>query len=251
MYIDVNVSIGSWPFQVFANETLSELTASLSSEGIHSSLVSHIGAILHPDPNVYNQKLLEEAKGLSEVIPVMVVNPVLPGWEDALKQYAQFVPLKAVKIYPNYHNYSLKAGAVNRLVRFLRDRKIRLLIQMRVDDERNQYARMKVPGVPIDQVIELHRRFPEFPFACLNVYRKEARRLGSETDQVLIDLAFTERLNTVSFLLDEIPVERILFGSHSPFFYTRSAVLKLSSAQIPDRIRSLIAEENARRFFDL
>lgn len=251
MPIDVNVSFGSWPFQIFPQKTLPQLASMLVQEGIQSSLVSHIGAVLYPDTDFYNRQLLEEVNGLPEVIPVMVINPTLPGWQKALNDYVGQNRLKAVKIYPNYHCYSLKSGAVNRLVRYLQGKNIRLLIQMRIEDERNQYSRMRVPGVPVDRVIDLHRRFPDFSFVCLNTYHKEARRLGQETSNVLVDIAFTERLETVVTLLRHIPPERILFGSHSPFFYTRSAVLKLDKSEIPTQTKSMIAEENARRFFGL
>lgn len=251
MYIDVNVSAGSWPFQIFCDETLQELADSQAEEGIGTSLVSHAGAILYPDPDVYNRKLLQEAEGIPSVVPVMVINPLLTGWEETLDEYAKLIPLKAVKIYPNYHCYSLKSGAVNRLVRYLQEKNIRLVIQMRVDDERNQYSRMRVPGVPLKQIIDLSRRFPGFQFACLNPYKKEAFTLAAETEYVLFDISFIELLDTMSALLKSVPAERILFGTHTPFLYTRSNFLKLSKARIPDREKALIAEGNARHFFGL
>lgn len=251
MYIDVNVSAGTWPFIIFKDETLRDLADSQKQEGIGTSLVSHAGAILYPDPDVYNRKLLQEADGISSMHPVMVINPLLTGWEDLLDEYAGRIPLKAVKLYPNYHCYSLHSGAVNRLVETLQDKGIRLIIQMRVDDERNQYSRMKVPGVPLKQVIDLNLRFPDFPFLCLNLYKKEVFPLAEETEQVFFDFSFIEMLDTVSTLLEKIPTKRILFGSHTPFMYTCSNVLKLSKAQIPEKDRTFIAEENARRFFNL
>ena len=121
----------------------------------------------------------------------------------------------------------------------------------RVEDERNQYKRMKVPGVPLEQVIDLQNRFADETIVCLNTYFKEAVRLGEKTNRVCVDLSFAETFNTVDSLLDHVPADRILLGSHAPFLYTRSAVLKMKGAQVSNKLRTKIQTENARLVFGL
>ena len=57
----------------------------------------------------------------------------------------------------------------------------------------------------------------------------EAKRLGVSKICNLGNWPFTESFKTLPTLLNEIPAERVLFGSYTPFFYTASAVAKLDA----------------------
>jgi len=57
-----------------------------------------------------------------------------------------------------------------------------------------------------------------------------------------------ETLRTVDSLLKEVPQERVLFGSHTPFLQTRAAVMKLRAPYVPEPIQRAIAWENALSF---
>ena len=57
-----------------------------------------------------------------------------------------------------------------------------------------------------------------------------------------VDLSFVERLDTVAALLAEVPARQVLFGSHTPFLYTRAAVMKLRTAAVGRRELRAIAK---------
>lgn len=229
MLIDVNVSFGNWPFQKFLLDTPGKLAKHLKGEGISHALVSSTESVFYPDPDVYNKILFRKLRPYLFLIPIPIINPSLSNWKENFKRYKK---IKAVKILPNYHNYSLSAKSVNELMNELAKRKIPLMIQMRLEDERNQYPLLKVPGVNYKEIIKLANRFPRAPILCLCPYFPEAVSLVKETANVYVDIAFVERLNTVATLLKEIPASRILFGSHTPFLYTRSAMMKIKTADI-------------------
>ena len=48
-------------------------------------------------------------------------------------------------------------------------------------------------------------------------------------------------------LLKQLPVERVVFGSHAPFFYLESSLLKLKESVLSDAQAKAIRAENARR----
>jgi len=47
-------------------------------------------------------------------------------------------------------------------------------------------------------------------------------------------------MNTVAALLKEIPASRVLFGSHTPFLYTESALLKIQYAETGQKEKDAI-----------
>ncbi|MFH1567710.1 MAG: hypothetical protein ABIL09_06875, partial [Gemmatimonadota bacterium] len=143
MLIDVNVSLGHWPFQKLRPQTAGELAAHLAAEGIDRALVSPVEAALHPDPHEYNEPLLEQVAGEPRLRPVPVINPALPGWRGRLAAYGD-AGVPAVKVHPNYHLYSLDHPEMGALGAALSERGLPLLLQMRLEDERNQYAALQI-----------------------------------------------------------------------------------------------------------
>ena len=244
MIIDTNVSLGRWPFQRFGQDTPAKLFRHLNSEGISWALISSIDAVLYPDPDLYNKILFKQLKPYHRLLPVPVLNPSLTGWQERLNDYIGSRKVKAVKIFPNYHHFSLSAQFVEDLMTELTRGKVPLFIQMRLEDARNRYLLMKIPVVETKSVIGLSKRFPKVPIVCLCPYLHEAVSLVNEAPNIYVDIAFTETLNTISSLLGRIPVQRILFGSHTPFCYTRSAIMKVKSAKISPREEALITFGN-------
>jgi hypothetical protein len=65
-------------------------------------------------------------------------------------------------------------------------------------------------------------------------------------DQVWVDLGMLEGATGLTRLMQAIPVERILFGSHFPFFNWEAAHLKLLESPIGEAGRGRISRANAR-----
>ncbi len=236
--IDVNVSLGCWPFQRFAISTAAELTEHLRGEGITQAWVSAMESVLYPDPDIYDDLLFEQLADIDMLRPVKTVNPTLPNWRESLERAGH-----AIKLYPNYHKYRLDDDRVMALCET--DRIV--MIHMRIDDERNQSSLLQVPGVHPHELIALAQRRPDTTFVALCAYRAEAIELATCAPNILVDLSFVELLDTVKNLLEQVSAEQVLFGSHTPMLYTRSAVLKWQLADVSERIKQQIAHGNAQR----
>ena len=249
MLIDVNCSLGFWPFLMEQQTSAAKLAKHLAAEGVTQALVSPLESVLCPDPHVPSLRLLGQLKKHPELIPVPVVDPSLTNWRECLGAYDEAGHSRAVKIIPNYHRYALDAGCVDELMAAMAKRT--LMIQMRVEDERQHYPLMKVPGVGVDHVVALANRCPRVPIVCLCPYLAEATRLVKETANVHVDLAFIEYTTTIKFALGRIPAKRLLFGSHTPLLYTRANVMKMQHADAPRRDVNAIAAGNAKRLFKL
>ncbi len=246
--VDVNVALGNWPFQRFPYDDLQVLSAALDAEGVSPALVTAVEAILNSDP-FYNQNLQKRCKADRRFVFLPVVDPSLPGWEQRL---SGFLPgLKGVKIFPNYHSYALGSSQMRDLILFLKSLTLPLMIQMRVDDERNQYPLMRVPGVAVEDILHLANLYPDQVIICLNAYIQEVHQLLQNSDNIYADISFCEHMDTLGTLNKTLPVERLLFGSHTPFLYTRSAIMKLNLSRISKEERQKIAWRNAADIFRL
>jgi uncharacterized protein len=65
--------------------------------------------------------------------------------------------------------------------------------------------------------------------------------------ETYFDIAMLEGVNGIANLLQQIPLNRLLFGSHSPQFYFESALLKLKESQLSEAQLKAICRENAER----
>ena len=248
MLIDVNCWLGFWPFQMFPQLSAARLARHLSARGVSKAFVSPIESVLCPDPHVPSRQLLGKLKAQPNLIPVPVLDPSLTSWQECLNEYIEAGHGQALKIIPNYHRYELDAPCVESLAKVLsgRPRSV-LMIQMRVEDERHQYPLMKVPGVSVAAVIAFARRHADVRILCLCSYLKEAEQMVGQAKNIWVDTALIEYANTLKHALNLIPGNRMLFGSHTPFLYTRASIMKLECAEIPGKDLTAIASGNARQ----
>ncbi|MCF7838659.1 MAG: amidohydrolase [Candidatus Marinimicrobia bacterium] len=245
-FIDVNVSLGTWPFMDFRIQTAAALAKHLAAEGIAQAWVSAVEPILFTDPDVHDEQLFSSLARFPSLFPVKTINPLLGGWRASLERALKVHRVRRVKIHPNYHQFALNDPRVDAMAEELVRRGIPLLIQMRVEDERNQHPLMQVPGVPAETVSDLAANHPALKVVALCAYRGEAATLVAGRRNVWVDLSFIECQDTLETLCGEIPADRILFGSNTPFLYTRPAVMKVTHAGIAARIRTSVACGNAR-----
>ena len=247
MIIDVSTSLGHWPFQRLAIRSADALSAHLAGHGIASAWVSAVESVLYPDPDVPDAELFEQLQGSASLHVVKTVNPTLANWRASLDEWITGRGVRAVKALPNYHGYSLADAMARDLAAAVHDAGLPLFVQMRIDDERNQYPLMQVPGVPYGELMEFARAMPGLTVIALCAYFAEVRELADSPANLYVDTSFVETENTLRTVLDFVPADRILFGSHTPFFTTRSGMMKLELADISGADREQIASANALR----
>ncbi|MBN2584215.1 MAG: amidohydrolase family protein [Planctomycetes bacterium] len=249
MIFDVNLSVGHWPFQALHAETPSRLATIMARAGIAAGLVSSIDAVLLPAPDDENEQLFSRLGKHEQLIPVPVVNPLLPQWPGAVRQYAARTP--AVKIYPNYHGYALSDECVAELLRELGRRRLALLLPLRIEDERSHHPLMKVPVVPTDDILRLAGAFPDVAIVCCCPYSREAAALLKGPPNVYVDISMIDGLDPVRSLVEAASSRRVLFGSHAPFLYALPATLKVEESDIAVADRQRIQWKNARQILRL
>ncbi|MCX7704882.1 MAG: amidohydrolase family protein [bacterium] len=241
---DVNVSIGYWPFQEFHLKDIKQLSRHLASYGISKGFVSSLESVFLSDPHNRNTILIQKLKGKRNFSPVPILNLRLKNF---LEEFSFLVNcgVKAIKLVPSYHFYNILSENTFHILNACKKNQIIPIIQIRCEDERSHHPLMKVPPVNFKDIIKLSRIFHDLKILCLCPYFYEAIEICKKTENVYVDISFIERFNTIKALVEKVSAQKILFGSHTPFFYTKAAIMKIKFAEISQTDREKIMHINA------
>lgn len=247
--IDVSAWTGNWPFTKLRYGGLPELKAKLQSLQVARAFVAPIEAILEQDPSRANKELLAATDDDAFWSPVPVIDLSYANWQETFAFAAKDSRVKMIKLLPNYHMYELTESMLRPLVALARQRDLAVAIQIRVEDARGQYPLMQVADIDVLKAVNVALRFPEQPFLLSNLYTAELREALRAADNVYADLASLEHVDIAREVETLYPAERVLFATHSPFYFPEAAVYKLRLTEAgADAVRG-IGNANARRLF--
>lgn len=250
MLIDVNAHLGAWPFSLAPERTAPALTKHLAANGVSRALVSPLGAVFAPDPMPANRALFAATKRSQALVPVPVVNLRLANWREQLAECAT-AGATAVKLLPNYHDYRLTSPVLADFMPALAKTGLRLVINVRLEDDRHRYFGLKVTSLPVAELDAFLKKYPKAHVLFTGIGRPEIEKLAKDHANFSADLSFCEWIETVRSLLPVIPAGRLMLGTCTPLLNTRGGVDKLRTARIPAKAMRQIGSANAIRFFKL
>jgi uncharacterized protein len=242
--IDVNVHLSRWPFRRVAGDEPRELVAMLRRHGVTQAWAGSFDALLHKDMNAVNERLAADcAASKGFLVPFGALNPMLPDWQEDLRRIADVHHMKGIRLYPNYHRYTLSDAIAAAALAAAAKRSLRVQIVLAMEDERTQSPLVRVPPVDIAPVPSLLSAVPGLQLMLLNAARPLPRLAG-----VFCDFAMQESPYAVRHVLSAVGEDRTVLGSHAPLFYMAAAGLKLKEGGLsPDQVHS-ITVGNAQRF---
>jgi len=161
-------------------------------------------------------------------------------------------------LYPAYHGYPLDHPQFTRLLADAAKRSLLVQIVLRLEDERVHHPAISIGAVNVSPLTDVLKKVPQAKVQLINsagpLLGNNVSALVRET-QVTFDIAATEGNGGVGRLIEgknpsyrgAIPVERLLFGSHAPYFPCETAVFKLFESPLSlDQLGKLMSA-NARR----
>jgi hypothetical protein len=233
------------------DETMS-LTAKLRERGVVEAWAGSFDALLHKDLAAVNARLARECRAQTGVrlVPFGSVNPLLPDWEEDLRRCSEEHAMPGIRLIPGYHGYGLEHPAFTRLFQLAAARRLIVALPLVIEDERMMHPLMRVPPVDPKPLAALVARTSGARVVLLNslgILRGEALLELLRAGEVYVELSMLEGVGGLSSLLERAPLERVLFGSHAPFFYFESALLKLKESELTPAQLKAVREENARR----
>ena len=159
--------------------------------------------------------------------------------------------MAGIRVYPNYHGYTLEEPAFTKLLTMAATRKLIVQIALSMEDTRTQFPLMHVPPVDPEPLADLLLRFPQLRVMLLNFAAWTDEEASSSVVKITkaqnayFDIAMNEGVGGLARLIEVTSPSRVVFGSHSPFYYFESAELKVRSANLPRDQELALTEGNA------
>lgn len=254
--IDTNVNLSRWPVRRLPLDDPAKLVARLRHLGVSQAWAGSFDGLLHKDIAGVNLRLAEECQKYGDGLLVAFgsVNPTLPDWVEDVRRCHEQHQMPGIRLHPNYHGYQLDDSRFVRLLELAGERKLIVQVVLTMEDERMQHPLLRVSHVDTKPLLEIARQCPDVPIVVLNAFRSlRAGRAAAlaAAGNIYFEISMLEEVGGVEKLLREVPVQRLLFGSHAPLFLIESALGKLRESTLGGMSRQGIGSDNARRLLSL
>ena len=249
--IDTNVHLSRWPFRRLPGDETSDLVARLRARDVKQAWAGSFEGIFQKDLAGVNERLASEcrAHGRDFLAPFGSINPMLPNWEEDVRRCHEVHRMPGIRLHPNYHGYTLAHSALAGLLRQAAERALIVQIAISMEDSRTQGPLIHVPPVDAGPLLDLVRKTPGMRLVLLNwprgVDEQEQAAPLAATGSVYFDISMVEGIEGLARLARHVPISRILFGSHYPFYSFESAVLKVQESGLGETEKQALLAGNA------
>lgn len=252
MITDVNVDLSRWPFRRLPCDELPRLVERLDACGVSEAWAGSFDGLLHKDLGGVNARLAEDCRRCRPGLlrPFGAVNPMLPDWREDLRRCHEEHHMPGIRLHPNYHGYRLDDPVFAELLAEAEERGLIVELAVRMEDPRMQHPLMRAPDVdtgPLPALLAARSGLRMVLLNALGPLGGNAVASLVNAGQVYFEIATLEGVGGIGNLLARFPLDRLLFGSHFPYFLLESAVLKLQESELPAEQVRAITRENAAR----
>ncbi|MBT3268134.1 amidohydrolase family protein [Candidatus Poribacteria bacterium] len=246
MIVDVSCFAGHWPSRDLQGDLVS-VRGSLREYGVGRLLASPMDAAWTRNPHLVNAAFYSAAESFADVSPVPVLDPTVATWAAELERAVERPDVRLVRLLPAYSPYRL--AEADDLLSAASDAGLAVICQTRLEDRRRQHPLAQVPDVPVADVVAAAERHPGLGMIVGGARYPEARSLRDRLlgmPNLHVETSHMDGLDAIRVLVDEGLGDKLLFGSHAPFFIPYAAVSRIV-ADIDDDVASAILRENALR----
>jgi uncharacterized protein len=252
MIVDTNVNISRWPFRRLAGDETPDLVARLRKRNVVQAWAGSFDGMLHKDIGSVNARLAADCRthGKGFLVPFGSINPKLPGWQEDVRRCHEDYKMPGIRLHPNYHGYAITDPVFAELLHLAVGRRLIVQVVLSMEDIRTQHPLMRVPPVDVSALPRVIDREPTARLMLLNwapSLKGQQMKPFVDTGTVCFDIATVEGIEGIARLLERVPPERVLFGSHYPFFIFEAALLKMKESGLPEDQQKVVFEGNARR----
>jgi uncharacterized protein len=257
---DTNIHLFQWPFRQLKYARTEVLIAKLRKHRITKAWAGSFQSVVQKQLDLVNRQLAEECRthGNGMLLPIGSVNPAWPDWEEDLRRCHEQYRMPGLRLYPAYHGYALDHAEFVKMLGAAAKRGLLVQIVLRLEDERVHHPTIVVSPVDLSPLPGVLKNLPDAKVQLINsagpLLGNNVAALVNQT-QITFDIAATEGNGGVGRLIEgtnpsyrgAIPIERLMFGSHAPYFPCESALLKLFESPLGLEQLETLMNGNARR----
>jgi len=258
--IDTNINLFESPFRALKYRETRALVAKLKKHRIIEAWAGSFEALLAKDMNGVNTRLADECRehGPNFLIPFGSVNLAWPDWEEDVRRCHEVHKMPGIRIYRGDQPFDLDHPALDALVRMTAERGLVLQVVFGMEDPRVHHPILNVGSVTSAPLLKALKNMPNAKVQLLHfsgsIRGEDLAQFMTQTS-ALMDISRLEGNGAVGRIIGahpgghplRVPVERIVFGSHAPYFPVETAILKLIESPLDAPQLHAIMRGNARR----
>lgn len=258
--IDTNVNLFDWPFRALKYRHTKALVAKLKKHRIIEAWAGSFEALLSKDMNGVNTRLAAECREHAPgfLIPFGSVNLAWPDWEEDVRRCHEIHKMPGIRIYPGYQPFDLDHPGMESLVKMTEERSLILQVVFGVEDPRVYHPIINVGPVTFAPLLKVMNSTPNAKIQLLHFAgapQGDALAQFMSKPNTLLDISRLEGNGALARMIGSIeglpsphaPIDRIVFGSHAPYFPVETALLKLMESPLDAKQLEAIMQRNARR----
>jgi predicted TIM-barrel fold metal-dependent hydrolase len=261
MLLDINASVGHWPFQHHNYNTCGSLLARMNRYGVNVSVISNMNGIFYKNTQSANEELYAELNSekrfRNRFIPFGVINPIYAGWKDDLEICSTRFGMKGIRLYPLYHDYDLTDPACVELVKKARDRDLVVAFTLRVVDSRPRSWMDIEAEWLLKDIMPIVKAVPDAKYMILNV--ANSMDLDQNDAAVLKKASLImdtsgRALSNPGELLKKFGKDKFAFGTHSPildYLTGRLRIESLRETEADETTKEMLRSGNAKRMLGI
>lgn len=229
--IDCNANLGSWPFRRTDYNTPEQLIERLARVEIEHAWVTSLNAVMLKNVAAANAPLAEAVADHHALTAIGTVNPEWPKWESDIAECAD-LGMPGVRVNPNYQGWLLTDPTFGELLAAAEDLGLFVEVTVGMTDVRHHHPLVMVPVVALGGILDACAKHPEATIVIANATNAAilgvARDAGGPLpERLFFEISHVESVGGVQSLADEIGIGHLLFGTHAPYYYPESSVLKV------------------------
>jgi predicted TIM-barrel fold metal-dependent hydrolase len=199
---------------------------------------------------------LEHGPGF--LIPFGGINLAWPDWQEDVRRCHEVHKMPGIRIYPGYQPFDLDHPGMESLVKMISERDLVLQVVFGMEDPRVHHPIINVGPVTFTPLLRAVKITPNAKVELLHfsgsIRDEDLSQFLAQTNLVM-DISRLEGNGAVGRMIGSVqglpsarvPVERLVFGSHAPYFPVETAILKLIESPLDVQQLEAIMRGNARR----
>ena len=258
--IDTNVNLFSWPFRALKYRDTKALVAKLKKHRVIEAWAGSFEALLSKDMSGVNARLAAECleHGPGFLIPFGGINLAWPDWQEDVRRCHEVHKMQGIRIYPGYQPFDLDHPGMESLLKMTAERDLVLQVVFGMEDPRVHHPIINVGPVTFTPLLRAVKSTPNAKVELLHfsgsIRDEDLSQFLAQTNLVM-DISRLEGNGAVGRMIGSVqglpsarvPVERLVFGSHAPYFPVETAILKLIESPLDVQQLQAIMQGNARR----